>query len=87
MTVWAVGAFVNLWQEMVLHRQNEMYRASILAFNLAAKEPNTMSCTARKAKGRYSDMNASGSVESRTLQRGSFRSGDAKPKKRVVCAY
>jgi hypothetical protein len=35
MTIWAVGAFVNLWQEMVLHHQNEMYRASILAFNLA----------------------------------------------------
>jgi diguanylate cyclase (GGDEF)-like protein len=35
MTIWAIGAFVNLWQEMVLHHQNEMYRASILAFNLA----------------------------------------------------
>ena len=35
LTVWAVGAFGNLWQEMVLHRQNEMYRASMLAFNLA----------------------------------------------------
>jgi diguanylate cyclase (GGDEF)-like protein len=35
LTIWAVGAFGNLWQEMVLHRQNEMYRASILAFNLA----------------------------------------------------
>jgi diguanylate cyclase (GGDEF)-like protein len=33
--VWAAGAFGNLWQEMVLHRQNEMYRASMLAFNLA----------------------------------------------------
>jgi diguanylate cyclase (GGDEF)-like protein len=35
LTIWAAGAFGNLWQEMVLHRQNEMYRASILAFNLA----------------------------------------------------
>jgi diguanylate cyclase (GGDEF)-like protein len=35
LTIWAVGAFGNLWQEMVLHRQNEMYRASMLAFNLA----------------------------------------------------
>jgi len=35
MAIWAVGAFGNLWQEMVLHRQNEMYRASMLAFNLA----------------------------------------------------
>jgi diguanylate cyclase (GGDEF)-like protein len=33
--IWAVGAFGNLWQEMVLHRQNEMYRVSMLAFNLA----------------------------------------------------
>ncbi len=35
LAIWAVGAFGNLWQEMVLHRQNEMYRASMLAFNLA----------------------------------------------------
>src|ERR1700722_20205333 len=35
LTIWAVGAFGNLWQEMILHRQNEMYRASMLAFNLA----------------------------------------------------
>jgi diguanylate cyclase (GGDEF)-like protein len=35
LTIWATGAFGNLWQEMVLHRQNEMYRASMLAFNLA----------------------------------------------------
>src|SRR5580698_2350658 len=35
LTIWAVGAFGNLWQEMVLHRQNEMYRASMLAFSLA----------------------------------------------------
>ena len=35
LTIWAAGAFGNLWQEMVLHHQNEMYRASMLAFNLA----------------------------------------------------
>jgi diguanylate cyclase (GGDEF)-like protein len=35
LTIWALGALGNLWQEMVLHRQNEMYRASMLAFNLA----------------------------------------------------
>jgi len=35
LTIWAVGAFGNLWQEMILHRQNEMYRVSMLAFNLA----------------------------------------------------
>jgi hypothetical protein len=46
-----------------------------------------MSCTERKAKGRYSDMNASGSVETRSLQRASFRIGDAKLRKRVFNAY
>jgi diguanylate cyclase (GGDEF)-like protein len=35
LTIWAAGAFGNLWQELVLHRQNEMYRASMLAFSLA----------------------------------------------------
>jgi len=35
LTIWATGAFGNLWQEMVLHRQNEMYRGSMLAFDLA----------------------------------------------------
>jgi diguanylate cyclase (GGDEF)-like protein len=35
LTIWAIGAWGNLWQELVLHRQNEMYRASMLAFSLA----------------------------------------------------
>jgi diguanylate cyclase (GGDEF)-like protein len=35
LVVWAVGAFGNLWQELILNRRNEMYRASMLAFNLA----------------------------------------------------
>jgi diguanylate cyclase (GGDEF)-like protein len=35
LAIWAAGAFGNLWQEMVLHHQDEMYRASMLAFNLA----------------------------------------------------
>ena len=34
--LWALGAFGNLWQEWVLGRVNEMYRDSMLAFNLAA---------------------------------------------------
>jgi hypothetical protein len=33
--LWAVGAFGNLWQEMILGRLDEMYREAILAFNLA----------------------------------------------------
>ncbi len=36
LTIWALGAFGNLWQEMILHRQNEMYRVSMVAFSLAA---------------------------------------------------
>lgn len=35
LSIWAVGAFGNLWQEMILHRQNEMYRVSMVAFSLA----------------------------------------------------
>jgi len=35
LVIWAVGAFGNLWQEWVLGRVNEMYRSSMLAFNLA----------------------------------------------------
>ena len=35
LSIWAAGAFGNLWQEMILHRQNEMYRASMIAFSLA----------------------------------------------------
>jgi diguanylate cyclase (GGDEF)-like protein len=35
LSIWAAGAFGNLWQEWVLGRVNEMYRSSMLAFNLA----------------------------------------------------
>jgi diguanylate cyclase (GGDEF)-like protein len=33
--IWSLGAFGNLWQEWILGRVNEMYRGSMLAFNLA----------------------------------------------------
>lgn len=33
--IWSLGAFGNLWMELVLHHQNEMYRGAMLAFNLA----------------------------------------------------
>ena len=36
LAVWALGAFLNLWHELVLGRANEMYPDSMLAFNLAA---------------------------------------------------
>jgi diguanylate cyclase (GGDEF)-like protein len=36
LTVWALGAFGNLWQEWILGNVNEMYRAAMLAFNLAS---------------------------------------------------
>lgn len=35
LVIWSLGAFANLWQELILHHQNEMYRSSMLAFNLA----------------------------------------------------
>ncbi len=35
LAIWSLGAFGNLWQELILGRVNEMYRASMLAFNLA----------------------------------------------------
>ena len=34
--IWAVGALLNLWHELVLGRANVMYPDSMLAFNLAA---------------------------------------------------
>jgi len=36
LAVWSLGAFNNLWHEMVLGEANLMYRDSSLAFNLAA---------------------------------------------------
>lgn len=33
--IWSLGAFGNLWMELVRHHQNEMYRGAMLAFNLA----------------------------------------------------
>ena len=35
LVVWGCGSFGNLWQEWVLGNVNEMYRSSMLAFNLA----------------------------------------------------
>jgi diguanylate cyclase (GGDEF)-like protein len=35
LSIWAAGAFGNLWQEWVLGHVDEMYRSSMLAFNLA----------------------------------------------------
>jgi len=36
LSIWSLGAFSNLWQELVLGNANLMYRDSSLAFNLAA---------------------------------------------------
>lgn len=36
LAVWSVGAFGNLWQELVVGRAYEMYPVSTLAFNLSA---------------------------------------------------
>ena len=35
LTIWAIGAWDNLWQEMILHHKDEMYRTSMEAFSLA----------------------------------------------------
>lgn len=36
LSIWSLGAFGNLWYELVEARQFEMYRDAMLAFNLAA---------------------------------------------------
>ena len=36
LAVWSLGALGNLWQEWILGHEYEMYRGSMLAFNLAA---------------------------------------------------
>jgi len=36
LVIWSFGAFGNLWNEWILGRANEIYRASMLAFYLAA---------------------------------------------------
>jgi len=36
LSIWSLGAFSNLWQELILGNANLMYRDSSLAFNLAA---------------------------------------------------
>lgn len=35
LAIWALAAFGNLWQEMILHRPDEVSRWAMLAFNLA----------------------------------------------------
>ncbi len=35
LVVWSAGAFGNLWHELILGDANEMYRSSMLGFNLA----------------------------------------------------
>jgi len=35
LAIWSLGAFFNLWQEMILHHHDQMYRSSMEAFSLA----------------------------------------------------
>ena len=51
-TIWAVGAFLNLWHELVLGRANEMYPDSMLAFNLAAVPITLLLATEWRPTGR-----------------------------------
>jgi hypothetical protein len=48
----AAGAFGNLWQELILNRRNEMYRDSMLAFNLAAVPITFLLASDWRLKGR-----------------------------------
>jgi diguanylate cyclase (GGDEF)-like protein len=52
LVVWAAGAFGNLWQELILNRRNEMYRVSILAFNLAVVPITFLLASDWRLKGR-----------------------------------
>jgi diguanylate cyclase (GGDEF)-like protein len=52
LTIWAAGAFANLWQELILNRRDEMYRDSILAFNLAVVPITFLLATDWRLNGR-----------------------------------
>ena len=52
LVVWAAGAFGNLWQELLLNRRNEMYRDSMLAFNLAVVPITFLLATDWRLNGR-----------------------------------
>ena len=52
LTSWSLGAFSNLWEELVLGHANLMYRNSSLAFNLAAVPITFLIATEWQAAGR-----------------------------------
>jgi len=52
LAIWAVAAFVNLWQEMILHRPDEVNRWAMLAFNLAVVPTTFMLASDWQLRGR-----------------------------------
>ncbi|HUN72381.1 MAG TPA: GGDEF domain-containing protein [Steroidobacteraceae bacterium] len=52
LAIWAAAAFVNLWQEMILHRPDEVNRWAMLAFNLAVVPTTFMLATDWQLRGR-----------------------------------
>lgn len=52
LSIWAAGAWGNLWQEWVLERNDAMYRGAMLAFNLAAVPIAFMLATDWRGDGR-----------------------------------
>jgi diguanylate cyclase (GGDEF)-like protein len=53
LVIWSVGAFCNLWQELVLGHQNEMYRDSMLGFAIATVPILFLLATDWRPRGRY----------------------------------
>lgn len=52
LAIWALAAFGNLWQEMILHRPDEVSRWAMLAFNLAVVPTTFMLATDWQLRGR-----------------------------------
>lgn len=52
LAIWAVAAFGNLWQEMVLRRPDEVSRWAMLAFNLAVVPTTFMLASDWQLRGR-----------------------------------
>jgi diguanylate cyclase (GGDEF)-like protein len=52
LAIWAGAAFGNLWQEMILHRPDEVSRWAMLAFNLAVVPTTFMLASDWQLRGR-----------------------------------
>ena len=52
LAIWSLAAFANLWQEMILHRPDEVSRWAMLAFNLAVVPTTFMLASDWQLRGR-----------------------------------